>query len=81
MNYIGTIFPNVKEINYFSDGAVSQFKQRFLFRNLIEISNEREIKLHWHFFATSHGKGVIVGVRGVVKHLVWSAVLAGAVCR
>ena len=81
LNLIRTLLPNVKEINCFSDGAASQFKQRFLFRNLIQISNERKIKLHWHFFATSHGKGVVDGIGGVVKRLVWSAVLAGAICR
>ena len=48
---------------------------------MIQISDERKIKLHWHFFATSHGKGVVDGIGGVVKRLVWSAILAGAVCR
>ena len=75
LNHIGTVLPNVKEVNCFSDGTASQFKQRFLFRNLIEINNERKIKISWHFFATSHGKGVVDGVGGVVKRLVWSAVL------
>ena len=30
--YLKTIFPNVKQINVFSDGPMSQFKQRFLFQ-------------------------------------------------
>ena len=80
-NHIKIVLPNVKEINCFSDGAASQFKQRFLFRNLIHISNERKIRLNWHFFATSHGKGVVDGIGGTVKRLVWSAVLAGGSCR
>ncbi|CAM4763234.1 unnamed protein product [Rotaria magnacalcarata] len=82
LNHIETVLPNVVEVNCFSDGAASQFKQRFLFRNLIQINNERNIKLSWNFFATSHGKGVVDGIGGgVVKRLVWSAVLAGEVCR
>lgn len=81
LNHIKTVLPYVKEINCFSDGAASQFKQRFLFRNLIQIRNERKIQLNWHFFATSHGKGVVDGIGGAVKRIVWSAVLAGAVCR
>ena len=81
LNHIKIVLPNVKEINCFSDGAASQFKQRFLFRNLIHISNERKIRLNWHFFATSHGKGVVDGIGGTVKRLVWSAVLAGGSCR
>ncbi|CAF2048310.1 unnamed protein product [Rotaria magnacalcarata] len=76
LNHIKTVLPNVVEVNCFSDGAASQFKQHFLFRNLIQINIERKIKLSWNFFATSHGIG-----GGVVKRLVWSAVLAGEVCR
>ncbi|CAF4960704.1 unnamed protein product, partial [Rotaria socialis] len=63
------------------DGAASQFKQRYHFRNLTSIANERNIDLRWNFFATSHGKGVVDGIVGVVKRLVWSAILAGDVCR
>ncbi|CAF1300842.1 unnamed protein product [Rotaria socialis] len=81
LNHIKTVLPNVVEINCFSDGAASQFKQRFLFRNLIEINNERKIKMSWHFFAISHGKGVVDGIGGVVKRLVWSAILGGEMCR
>ncbi|CAF1536035.1 unnamed protein product, partial [Rotaria sp. Silwood1] len=81
LNHIETVLPNVEEINCFSDGAASQFKQRFHFRNLTRIADERKINLSWHFFATSHGKGVVDGIGGIVKRLVWSAILAGGVCR
>ena len=70
LNHIKTVLQNVKEINCFSDDAASQFQQRFLFRNLIHISNERKIRLNWHFFAASHGKGVVDGIVGTVKRLV-----------
>ncbi|CAF4590144.1 unnamed protein product, partial [Rotaria socialis] len=36
LNHIETVLPNVLEVNCFSDGAASQFKQRFLFRNLMQ---------------------------------------------
>ena len=81
LNYITTVLPNIRVVNCFSDGAASQFKQRFHFRNLLQIANDRNIDLSWHFFATSHGKGVVDGIGGTVKRLVWSAVLAGEVCR
>ena len=29
------------------------------------------IKLTWHFFATSHGKGVVDGLGGSIKRSVW----------
>ena len=81
LNHLESVIPNVKEINRFSDGAASQFKQRFHFRNLVRITNERRIDLSWHFFAISHGKDVVDGIRGTVKRLVWSSILAGSVCR
>ncbi|CAF3259812.1 unnamed protein product [Rotaria sp. Silwood2] len=81
LNHIVTILPNIKVVDCFSDGAASQFKQRFHFRNLVQIANEHNIDLSWHFFATSHGKGVVDGIGGTVKRLVWSAILAGEVCR
>ncbi|CAF4595001.1 unnamed protein product [Rotaria sp. Silwood2] len=77
LNHIVTILPNIKVVDCFSDGAASQFKQRFHFRNLVQIANEHNIDLSWHFFATSHGKGVVDGIGGTVKRLVWSAILAG----
>ncbi|CAF1296624.1 unnamed protein product, partial [Didymodactylos carnosus] len=81
LNYIETLLPNVEEINYFSDGAASQFKQGFYFRNLARIAKEREINLSWHFFATFHGKCIVDEIGGTVRRLVWSAILAGRVCR
>ncbi|CAF1449742.1 unnamed protein product, partial [Didymodactylos carnosus] len=41
------------------------------------IAHEYKIALSWSFFATSHGKGVVDGLGGTVKRLVWSAALAG----
>ena len=81
LNHLESVIRNVKEINCFYDGTASQFKQRFHFRNLVRIANERRIALSWHFFATSHGKDVVGGIGGTVKRLVWSSILAGSVCR
>lgn len=38
------------------------------------------MELSWHFFATSHGKGVVDGVGGVIKRLVYSSILGGQQC-
>ena len=48
-----------KPLIFFSDGATSQFKQRYLFSNLHSWEMEHDIELSWNFFATSHGKGVV----------------------
>ena len=36
------------------------------------------MKISWHFFANSHGKGVVDGLGGTVKRTVWRYVRAGA---
>ncbi|CAM4792277.1 unnamed protein product [Rotaria magnacalcarata] len=67
--------PSLEEIIFFSDGAASQFKQRYLIRNLARMSNNFSFLLSWHFFATSHAKGVVDGIGGTVKRLVWQQIL------
>lgn len=69
--------PGIKMINVFSDGASSQFKQRFLFSNLHTWEQEHNVKIRWNFFATSHGKGVVDGLGGTVKRSVWRQVKSG----
>ena len=70
-------YPTIQQINVFSDGASSQFKQRFLFSNLQMWEQQFHIELKWHFFATSHGKGVVDGLGGTIKHSVWRYVQSG----
>ncbi|CAF1573778.1 unnamed protein product [Adineta ricciae] len=74
-------FSNLKEVHVFSDGATQQFKQRFLFRNLCRLSAKFKIDLSWHFFATTHGKGVVDGIGGSLKRLVYLAILSGLQCK
>ncbi|CAM4848043.1 unnamed protein product [Rotaria magnacalcarata] len=67
--------PSLEEILFFSDGAASQFKQRYLIRNLARMSNNFNFLLSWHFFATIHAKGVVDGIGDTVKRLVWQQIL------
>ncbi|CAF5070896.1 unnamed protein product [Rotaria magnacalcarata] len=62
--------PSLEEILFFSDGAASQFKQRYLIRNLARMSNNFSFLLSWHFFATSHAKGVVDGIGGTAVDFV-----------
>ena len=59
MKHLREKFPSIKVLNVFSNGAGSQFKQRFLFSNLHYWEQDHHLKLTWNFFATSHGKGVV----------------------
>ena len=54
-------------IFYFSNGAASQYKNKYDFLNLINHKNDFGINAEWHFFATSHGKGACDGIGGTVK--------------
>lgn len=58
---------NIKTIFYFSDGAASQYKNKYNFLNLIYHQSDFNIDAEWNFFATSHGKGACDGVGGTVK--------------
>jgi hypothetical protein len=72
--------PNLNAITFCSDGAASQFKQRFLFRNLTKLSNDYDLNISWSFFATSHGKGVVDGIGGIVKRLVYREIMTKKQC-
>ena len=62
-----------KEIVMFSDGAASQFKQRFLLCSLTLMDRP----IIWNFFATSHGKGPVDGIGGTAKRVVAKEVMSG----
>ena len=68
-SHIKTLDPLVEQIHIFSDGASSQFKQKFLFSNLHGWENEHDVKIKWNFFATSHGKGEVDGIGGTINKL------------
>ena len=80
--FLNVILENIRAetsfhtVHFFSDGAASQFKQKYNFVNLTYLQ-EQGVTVHWHFFATSHGKGAVDGVGGEVKRMAWLDVLSG----
>ncbi|CAM4907459.1 unnamed protein product [Rotaria socialis] len=42
--------------------------------------SKKKIQLSWHFFATSHSKGVADGIGGSIKRLVYRSILSGQIC-
>lgn len=63
----------LSHIKYFSDGAGSQYKNKFGFINLCHHMDDFGVSAEWHFFATSHGKGPCDGIGGVVKRKAYQA--------
>ena len=57
---------------FFSDGAASQFKQRFTLCEITLLGKS----LSWNFFGTGHGKGVVDGIGGTLKRDIHTAALA-----
>jgi hypothetical protein len=58
---------NVRKIIYFSDGAGSQYKNKYNFINIFNHKKDFGVEAEWHFFATANGKGACDGIGGVVK--------------
>lgn len=48
---------NITKLFFFSDGAASQYKNKSNLINMTYLLKETGINVHWHFFATAHGKG------------------------
>ena len=51
------------DIEVFTDGPATQFKQRFLLASITLLNKN----ISWNFFATSHGKGCVDGIDGRMK--------------
>lgn len=66
--------PDVKYVKIFSDGCAAQFKNKYTLSNLTFMHEDFGINGEWSFFASSHGKGAVDGVGGIVKRTVWNAV-------
>lgn len=74
--YLRNYVPNLKKLYYFSDGSAAQYKNRKNFLNLCHHKEDFDgLEAEWHFYATSHGKGVCDGVGGTVKRLAAKASL------
>ena len=66
----------ITKINFFSDGAASQFKQKFNLCNMSLLKDDN-VEIAGHFFATSHGKGAVDGIGGEVKRCARLLALSG----
>jgi len=66
----------VTTVSLWSDGPVSQFKNRYVAAGMHALEQYHGIEIHWNFFATSHGKGPVDGIGGSMKRKVWTGVKA-----
>lgn len=68
------LFP-IQYAHYWSDGAGSQFKNRYNVGNLVHHKDDFGFESDWSIFETSHGKEPTDGIGAVVKRRVWMKVL------
>ena len=64
--------PKLKLAHVFSDWPSSQFKNKYMV-NFYQMLRKK-VNLTWHFFATSHGKGVVGDIGGKGKRVVCRAI-------
>jgi hypothetical protein len=55
---------------YFSNGAVSQYKNCKNFLKLCHHAENFHVTAEWNFFATLHGRSPCDGIGGTIKGLV-----------
>lgn len=60
-------FNAIEKIEFFSDGAGGQYKNKKNFFNISQYKEKYGIDVEWHCFATSHGKSPCDGVGGTFK--------------
>lgn len=65
---------SIEEVNIWSDGPSSQFKNKFIAESIKILEKKHGKKIIWNYFATSHGKGPVDGIGGSIKRQVWEAV-------
>lgn len=70
-------YPGVKNVQLFSDGAASQFKQKYTLAHFSYLQSVLNVNISWFFFATSHGKGVVDGLGGTAKRVAYNATKSG----
>jgi len=75
IDYLKCQLPDLKNVEYFSDGCAGQYKNRKNFYNLCHHKADFNIEEKWIFFATNHGKQPCDGIGGTVKRLVAKASL------
>lgn len=64
------------QVNQYYIFCAGQFKNKFTLSNICLFEKDFDVQVEWNFFASSHGKGAVDGVGGVVKRTAWQAVKA-----
>ena len=67
INDIKKKLPNIRNIEYFTDGCAGQYKNCKNFLNLAHHAEDFNLHAKWNFFAISHGKEPCDRIGATVK--------------
>lgn len=67
---------STKIVKIWSDGPVSQFKNKFIATVIVLFEKLFQFKVVWNYFATAHGKGAVDGIGSVAKKKVRRLVMS-----
>lgn len=68
-------FPQLVNIHFVSDGAASQFKNRYTLSNLLFMMKEFDLIATHQFTPSNHGKNAVDGLGGIVKRGVFKRIM------
>ena len=70
LQYVCESFPQVKHVNFWSDGPTAQYKQKKNFARICGDPFKFGFQsVSWNYFESAHGKGAVDGVGATVKRL------------
>lgn len=69
MQFLKTKISSLSKIYYITDGAVTHYKNKKNFKNILKHKEDFGVDCEWHFHATAHGKGPCDGVGGTIKRM------------
>lgn len=67
---LSSIPETVEVVKLWSDGPVTQFKNKFKAALIMKFEEMFRFKIVWNFFASAHGKGAVDGIGAVAKNKV-----------
>ena len=76
-DYVLSVYPSVRRLNYVSDGAGQHFKNNKNILNLTYHHTDFGVSAAWTFCATAHGKSAVDGIGAAIKHRATKRVLSG----
>ena len=74
------MFPQADTIHFWTDSPSSQYRNKYIFHELMQFVSLYGFKARWNYFESGHGKGPCDGLGGTAKRQACDAVKQGKSC-